>query len=342
MQLLYLGCMLYNRNSMGCLRVLACCAVVVLHVAAPYIYVFGEISPFGWHFANLLDSATRWCVPVFVMISGALNINPKNKDAVAYLRRRMGRLLPVIVFWAAFYSLYSYFYYGSPAGWEALWGNLLSGTPYFHLYFLFLIAGLYIFTPFIAEAVYDMPTPSVALLVGICLSFSVLAAFFGLKLNVFSWFIPYIGYYILGYLLVRLSIPRTFALSLFIGTIIFTTVATWIMVKTLGPDGHWGLYFYSYLSPNVVFMSIAIFTLVMPLEFYDRYDLISRLSALTLGVYILHPIVLDQCVAILAGFDLETGNALIDISTRIFWTLATTFLLVALGVRIPWAKKILA
>ena len=51
------------------LRVLACFAVVLLHVSGVAV-VEAKFASIDWHIGNLLDSATRWSVPVFVLISG--------------------------------------------------------------------------------------------------------------------------------------------------------------------------------------------------------------------------------------------------------------------------------
>lgn len=56
------------------LRVFAIFMVVVIHVTAGYV-TFADTNPsfYGstlWWSANILDSFSRWSVPVFVMLSG--------------------------------------------------------------------------------------------------------------------------------------------------------------------------------------------------------------------------------------------------------------------------------
>ena len=53
------------------LRVFASVAIILLHVTAQNIrYV--ELAGTEWNIYNICNSASRWAVPVFVMISGAL------------------------------------------------------------------------------------------------------------------------------------------------------------------------------------------------------------------------------------------------------------------------------
>ena len=53
------------------LRVFASISIILLHVVAQDWYSF-EVTSTAWNFYNMCNGATRWGVPVFVMISGAL------------------------------------------------------------------------------------------------------------------------------------------------------------------------------------------------------------------------------------------------------------------------------
>ena len=53
------------------LRVFASLAVMVLHLAAQH-WADVPVDSGAWRAFNGWNSAVRWCVPVFVMISGAL------------------------------------------------------------------------------------------------------------------------------------------------------------------------------------------------------------------------------------------------------------------------------
>jgi len=53
------------------LRLFAAIAVIILHTVDTE---FGstKVTVFKWQYLNACDGLVRWCVPVFVMISGAL------------------------------------------------------------------------------------------------------------------------------------------------------------------------------------------------------------------------------------------------------------------------------
>ena len=74
-------------------RILAVCGVVFLHVAAGVV-LGHEVGTGDWWFGNVYDSVVRWCVPVFVMISGALLLDPgKKEDLSTFYKKRLARVL---------------------------------------------------------------------------------------------------------------------------------------------------------------------------------------------------------------------------------------------------------
>ena len=56
------------------IRIFVCFAVVMLHVSATW-FLNRDISSTPWCISVIYNSATRWAVPIFVMISGALFLN---------------------------------------------------------------------------------------------------------------------------------------------------------------------------------------------------------------------------------------------------------------------------
>lgn len=55
------------------LRVIASFAVVLIHVTVSYIDDYSADTS-QWAILNLFNSLSRWSVPVFVMISGAVTL----------------------------------------------------------------------------------------------------------------------------------------------------------------------------------------------------------------------------------------------------------------------------
>ncbi|MBR3027382.1 MAG: acyltransferase family protein [Bacteroidales bacterium] len=65
------------------LRIMAIIAVVMLHVSAQRFYV--SFPSYEWEVRMFFNSMVRWGVPIFVMISGALFLDPQKKISLAKL-----------------------------------------------------------------------------------------------------------------------------------------------------------------------------------------------------------------------------------------------------------------
>src|SRR5205823_14665088 len=88
--------------------------------------------------------------------------------------KRLARLGVPIVFWTAFFMLFTVYYlqlHGLNTN-VNVWHELLLGKPYAHLHFIFRIAGLYAFTPMFRVFLQHAPRRLVTLAVVICLGLS--------------------------------------------------------------------------------------------------------------------------------------------------------------------------
>ena len=114
------------------LRVLACAAVIVLYIGTE-----------KWLLLNAFDSITRFAVPVFVMISGALFLDPKREfDAKRVYTKNLVRIIAAFIFWSAVYALVDYL---NGARLRTVAYNFLTGNT--HLWFLYVFVGLYLVIP---------------------------------------------------------------------------------------------------------------------------------------------------------------------------------------------------
>lgn len=323
-----------NRNApFDLARLLACCAVIVLHVSAGYLYQYGSIPAYQWHFANAVDSAVRWCVPVFVLLSGALNVTSKNCHGCGFLSRRFAKLSLIIAFWSV-----SFFVYAGVFQVDEMVTRLLAGQPYYHLYFLFLIGGLYLFTPALAAYTKAVGDRQSVITGSICLIVAMAAwAITDRRMTAFTWFIPFIGYYLIGGALSRKPLPLAIAVPGLIISYLVTVVGTWLLVEQHGP-GAIGLYLYNYLSPTVIVMSICIFSIFLRLPVKGS-TLLANLSAVTLGVYVLHPMVLETLQKWLPII-LPPMGAVKTISLLSFITVCLTFAVALGAAQIPGLKRV--
>ena len=141
-------------------RIMAVFAMIVMHAAAPGFGRFGARTVF-WQVCNLYDSLARFCVPVFVMVSGMFLLSPEKDYGLKKLYfSKIARMATAYLFWAAFYSTVSLV--AAVAGGKGSGGRdcvcefargMLEGR--YHLWFLFMISGLYMATPFLRPIARD-------------------------------------------------------------------------------------------------------------------------------------------------------------------------------------------
>ncbi|WAI84350.1 MULTISPECIES: acyltransferase [Achromobacter] len=275
------------------IRVIACAAVVLLHVSARPFYMGDQISEKWWFLGNVISSLTHWCVPVFVMLSGALLLGSPKTQYPDILRRRVPRLLAVLIAATILYGIWTKVALGSFT-WPAFWTSILDGQPYYHLYFFYLIIGLYLIAPLLSRAVEILPEATIKMavivttlvtLVSFC--WSVFSGRYTPNGSTFSW--PYISYFLMGFYLYRYR-PNLPYGAITVVAYLATVIGTQIMHYVPGP---WGLFFFLYFSPTVYAFSLGIFGWLLLRSKSEPRRFVSFLAPMTLLVYVIHPIFME-------------------------------------------------
>ena len=197
------------------LRVVAIVGVVFIHIAGlTYIQHDLEGTP-GWWLGAAMRCGSQWAVLAFVMVSGALLLAPPARpDTGTFYRRRLARLgIPLLV-WHIVYITRAVLTWSPSPSPERLLSMFLQGQSYTGLYFFWLILGLYAVTPLLwpvaaalstralvlaGAALAALPALDVALRGAIALLSDKTPKEPGLTLV--TQFLPYVGYFLLGYAL---------------------------------------------------------------------------------------------------------------------------------------------
>lgn len=326
------------------MRVSACLAVILLHLAATIVVQPDLAGTLGWHISNLLDSATRWCVPVFVMLSGALLLDAKRyTNEREFWTRRVSRLLPALLAWSAIYFAWRAFFWKEPLSWGVISHDLIAGRPFIHLYFLFLIAGLYLVTPFLAKAIENLsPSQLGRGIVTIALLAMGANLFDFLASSAFTMFVPYLAYYLAGWYLARVLPARPYPYGLIAAAAAACVAAlTVLTVSIYGFTNRWSFYFYEDFSPFVMVMAVTVFLFIQQGQIHPAVATVAqRLAPWTLGVYVAHPIVVE----LLRYAYYKSAPLLLlppyYVPVTLTMTCLLTFGLVALLQNIPGARRI--
>jgi surface polysaccharide O-acyltransferase-like enzyme len=175
---------------------------------------------------------------------------------------------------------------------------------FYHLWFVYVILGLYIATPILRVFVRAAEAAELAYFVAAWLlasSFLPLAGHFLHVEIALSFYVAegYCGYFLLGHVLrtMRARFSRG-ALGCALGaSALFTTIATRI---TSGRSGALDPTFFDYLAPNIVLMSMAAFLLCRDLPHgrwrHNRpaaYRWVTLLAGSSWGIYLVHPLFME-------------------------------------------------
>ncbi len=290
-------------------RIVAILAVITLHVSGDFLLV-GEVGETSWWLANIIESATRWCVPVFVMISGALLLDPaKQESSSEFYKKRLRRVGLPLVFWSLFFLSWTairQWYAWGYVDFSLLLDSLLAGSPYYHLWYLYMVIFLYLFTPLLRLVVKQTSRHTLffltLLMFGLAALNTLIDTVFATNSDAFFlWFLSFIPYFLAGYLIKTDENHYSLALLVvaLMGSIILTVLACFVGAYFFALE--MGLYFYKYLSVTMIITSISVMYLLKKADF----ALISKASdkkmaSLVFGVYLVHPFFID-IVAELTG-----------------------------------------
>lgn len=301
------------------LRVLATLAVIVLHLAGSQIQAVG-VNTAAWTSFHVYDSLVRWCVPLFVMLSGAFLLDPQKSERLSSLFLRTLRIFVALVVWAALYALADHALSGGNLSWagfqSALWSAVLGNTHY-HLWFLYMIIGLYLVTPILRAFVrgasradfhyFFLLTFLVAILLPTLLKFrpSQTLSLYLNRLNI-QLVLGYVGYYVAGYYLKHYTIGRIAQAIIYvlgIGGAFLTLWGTSLLSRRAGTLND---LLYGYMTPNVCAMAVAVFVLFRYLlganEKSPRRRLLSGVARISFGIYLVH----DLFIMLLRNLGLTT------------------------------------
>lgn len=284
-------------NSRKCyldiLRVISALAVVFIHVLGAYIDKY-PLKTTESYFLIIFDSIIRWSVPVFVMISGAVML--RKEYSYKEILFKALRIMLIYVLWSFLYALYA-FVDGERL--KNVFSIAVTGAT--HLWYLPLIAGLYLMIPIFYKIISDKRTTEYVLIVGFIVSFMLptlagtiefLHPFIGNIANelIDMYSLPMISgypiYFLLGYYVdtyciskKKLNIIKTLSILSFgisvIGNVLVSTESC-------------NLFFSNNLTACVFLQSLAIFLFFKSHNKDYNSNLLSFVSRNTFGIYLIH------------------------------------------------------
>lgn len=342
-----------RQTELDILRFLAVVAVVMTHVCGGAVDTLPVTSP-QWAVMNVMRAAVTWDVPVFVMISGRFFLDDSRPLTTKSLfGKSLKRLVIAFVVWSGVYQI---FYTAKCAMLGVTYLNIKGilaewVTGAYHLWYLYMLAGLYILTPLLRKIAEDKRLTEYFLVLflvfqfltnyGVALPFvgSIVEAVLG-KMY-FHFALGYAGYFLLGWYLHRYGVPEKWEKPLYglgLLLILFSCAATTLHSRMTGVADEW---FSKYQTPNIIVESAAVYLFFVKrggrIAFSEKTQRIfGKLTELGFGVYLIHALVIE-CVSLL-GISVA-AHPLVMVPAVTMVVLLVSFALTGLIRKIPLVGK---
>jgi surface polysaccharide O-acyltransferase-like enzyme len=292
-----------NIDWINNLRLVALYAVIVLHCTSLLLMQYGKVSMNDWLVADFLNATVRFAVPVFVMITGALLLH-REYEIGSFLKKRLVRVAVPFLFWSLVYIGYS-LYNEEIAFTGDVWANvkivlhlLKTGSSY-HLWYVYMLIGLYFFIPVIGKFVRHASEKEILYFLVVWFAVMLITQPYLVRFNPsvdMHYFAGFVGYLVLGHYLAfkdfNIKRLRLWMILLFLFSVALITIGSrWVMADHRWPS----TMFFEPVSPPVVILAASVF-LIFKLSVPKLSPVIIRIrdfaGGFNYGIYLAHALVL--------------------------------------------------
>ena len=332
------------------LRVISVFAVVWLHVSVQghwWDSHFGE----EWTIRDVYNSCVRWCVPVFVMISGALFLDSKRELNIKLLyTKNVVRIILAFVLWSLIYVLII----NEDTKFSRIIAATISG--HFHLWFLKMLLGLYIVTPILKVIVSNKQTEKYFIYIAVITCFVTPMLFptigfvnSGIRGMIEGWYntmnikiaLGYTGYFVLGHFLNTYTVNKKISNVIYVfgvASLICVIILTYFYSHFLGKTTE---LFMEYLTPFTLLEAVAVFLFVkhkcnaIPVKYNS---LINNFAKMSFGIYLVHILVMFLLSKI--GITSSTFHPSFFIPCFTLFVFIVSYLITRVLYNIPYLNKL--
>ena len=339
------------------LRIVATIAVMLIHTSG---HITSQVvcSPVEVFVMTFFSGISGCCIPIFVMISGALLI-PRDVSLKDLHGRRILRILVAFLFWSFFYAgvfplFHLVFEKSYHSSLTAVLTDAININSHFHLWYLPMTIGLYLCLPLFKKIVESETLTYYFLLLffvfssAIPTTFSVLSVLLRSSpddtLHNLQTIINYIdvnavigysGYFILGFVLSTTQISRRQRYLIYAfgitGFLVSLTLRLFVSPRIESQVGNFSI--------SALLLSSAVFVLFKYTQRnnYNSGTIAKRLSKYSFGAYLLHLFVLT--VLEIIGIDGIPVSPLSLFSIELLCVVLLSFALSSLINKIPFLQK---
>jgi surface polysaccharide O-acyltransferase-like enzyme len=275
------------------IRILACFGIVLLHVVfASTVYYDSTMSESEQLWSGMAVHLLMWCVPCFLMVTGALLLDPEhNVTFKKIFGKYMRRILLALIVFTFLFQVLDYAAGEDGKILRPFLTDLVTGKGWPHMWYLYLMIGIYLTLPLYRKISQGADTTELEYLIALLLVFtSVLPVLESAGVEI-GFYIPttlvYPVYLFLGYFIHEHKIDRSLGWILLIGCSAVLVLLTFIQAE--GPvkkdlmDQLFG-----YASPFVIGQACGVFGLIDRMKCGPCGSFTLAVDSCGFGIYLIH------------------------------------------------------
>ncbi|MGK7379034.1 acyltransferase [Planococcus sp. 1R117A] len=286
------------------LRAIGCLMVVLVHVSALYYIQSGS-----WEDVILfINQSSRFGTPIFAIVSGFLlflQVKKRGFFFKKFFSSRINKIVIPFLFWTAFYLFYLWIVFGSnpfDGGIKHFILEVAFGETYSHLYFISIVLQFYLVFPLLqfikSRSAWIVLLVVSALIHIYAMKYMAAGQFeglFGLIAEQRSFLPKWLYFFIFGgFLAYHWEAAKLWTYKMRVPLF----VAVLLIFYFAAVEYEWGGYIGSNRISNIVNLPVIVMFVMAISEKIARnpllYNLISRLGAMSMGIYLIHPFVINM------------------------------------------------
>lgn len=299
-------------------RIIACIAVVLMHVVSVFWYPipvkldtiinsYAEINnylcaknisallgSYQWYILSFCDAITRFSVPIFIMVSGALVLK-KKEISIEYGFNKSFYIFKIIFIWGGILTVLLFLINHLIGERQSLLfyaQTLINGGGVF--WFLYMLMPLYLSAVVYKAIVKDKNAMIMFLFLWFIMTVILSSLKYycpgldnNIKLEYMSQFSLYSGYFVLGYALYRIKSDKSEVFGLSLKTLRNISCVMVVLMLVIMTFGKPVTFFHNFSSPICVILSTSIYWILINVNVRTN-GLITKYASSTLGIYAIH------------------------------------------------------
>ena len=322
------------------LRVIGVIGVILIHVVSNTINTFGGLDPTAHTIYCFIHYFSSFAVPLFVMISGMMFLGKHNLTFKDVFKKYLLKILLIIFVIGTAMILMEEIFINKSVSLDLVrrvFLRLIEGDSWAHMWYLYLVFGLYLFTPIFVLITKNIKEKDYRIFLIILFIVSIiiptLNELFDIKIAFNKLGISgYIFYYFYGYYLYKYNVSKNFKLLNYGVSIlcIAYTVYRAISVNTLDD-----VYSYTTLVPCMLASSTI---LLLKGTTVKSGDVINTIGVCSLGIYVIHQFFINIIYKVIK-FDLIVSHPYSCLFLYFLIIFSSSFLVTYFLRKIKFIKK---